>query len=68
MLPWQQHRMIEEAKFTYSLLGKGLEKHIETVEEHGKKQVQALKILKSPSRELPSIQNFKKSRNPKMKN
>ena len=60
--------MIEEAKFTYSLLGKGLEKYIETVEQHGKKQVQVLKILNYPSRELPSIQNFKKSRNPEMKN
>ena len=39
--------MIEQAKFTYSLLGKAFEKQIETIEDQGEKQVEALNTLKS---------------------
>ena len=35
--------MIKQAKLTYSPLGKGLEKQIKTIEDHGK--IDALKLL-----------------------
>ena len=38
--------MIEQAKFTYSPLGKAFEKQIKTIEDQGKKQVNALENLK----------------------
>ena len=41
-----QSRIIEQAKFTYSPLVKAFEKQIKTIEEEGKKQVEALKVLK----------------------
>ena len=40
-----QSRIVEQAKFTYSPLSKAFEKQIETIEEHGKKQVEALEVL-----------------------
>ena len=39
-----QQQIIEQAKFTYSPLGKAFEKQIKTIEDHGKKQ--ASKLLK----------------------
>ena len=41
-----QIRIIEQAKFTYSPLGKALEKQIKTIEDQGIKQVEGLKALK----------------------
>ena len=38
-----QPQIIEQAKFTYSPLGKAFEKQIKTVEDQGKKQFNALK-------------------------
>ena len=38
--------MIEQAKFTYSPLEKALEKQRKIIEEQGKKQVEALEVLK----------------------
>ena len=38
--------MIEQAKFTYSPLGKTFEKQIKAIEDQGEKQVKALKNLK----------------------
>ena len=46
ILPCGQIRIIEQAKFTYSSLGKAFEKQIKTTEEQGIKQVEALKTLK----------------------
>ena len=46
MLPSNQKQMIDQAKFTYSPLGKAFEKQIKTIEDQGKKQVDALKNLK----------------------
>ena len=40
-----QQQIIEQAKFTYSPLGKAFEKQIKTIEGQGKKQVDALKVL-----------------------
>ena len=45
ILPSNQQQIIEQAKFTYSPLGKAFEKQIKTIEDQGKKQVDALKVL-----------------------
>ena len=42
ILPSNQRQIIEQAKFTYSPLGKAFEKQIETIEDQGKKQVKAI--------------------------
>ena len=46
ILPLNQQQMIEKAKSTYSPLGKAFEKQIKTIEDQGKKQIEALEILK----------------------
>ena len=46
LLPNQQ-QIIEQAKFTCSSLRKAFEKQIKTIEDQGKKQVDALNTLKS---------------------
>ena len=38
-----QSRIIKQAKFTYSPLGKAFEKQIKTIEDQGEKQIKALK-------------------------
>ena len=43
ILPSNQQQIIEQAKFTYSPLGKAFEKQIKTIEDQGQKQVEALK-------------------------
>lgn len=43
-MPPKQHKIIEEAKFTYLPLGKALEKQIKTVEEQEKNKDKWLKI------------------------
>ena len=45
-LPFDQSRIKEQAKFTYSSLGKSFEKQIKTSEDQWIKQVKALKALK----------------------
>ena len=47
ILPSNQQQIIEQGKFTYSLLGKAFEKQTKTIENQGKKQVDALKTLES---------------------
>ena len=44
ILPSNQSRIIEQAKFTYSPLSKAFEKQIKTIEEQGKKQVATLEF------------------------
>ena len=46
ILPSNQQQIIEQAKFTYSPLGKAFEKQIKTIKDQGKKQVDALENLK----------------------
>ena len=46
ILPSNQQQIIEQTKFTYFPLGKAFDKQIETIEGHGKKQVDALEHLK----------------------
>ena len=44
--------MIHQAKFTYSPLGKGLEKQTKTIGDKGKKQIDTLKLLKPDAQQL----------------
>ena len=53
MLPSVQLQMIEQARFTYSPLGKAFEKQIKTIEDQGKKQVNALESLKPKEQTKP---------------
>ena len=46
ILPSNQKQIIEQAKFTHSLLGKAFSKPIKTIEDQRKKQVNILKTLK----------------------
>ena len=47
ILPSNQQQIIEQAKLTYSPLGKDFKKQIKTIEYQGQKQVDALNTLKS---------------------
>ena len=42
ILPSNQQQIIEQAKFTYSPLGKAFEKQIKTIENQGEKQIKAI--------------------------
>ena len=42
ILPSNQQQIIEQAKFTYSPLGKAFEKQIKTIESQREKQVKAI--------------------------
>ena len=44
ILPYDQRRVIEQAKFPYSSLGKALEKQAKTIEEEAKIRSKQLKI------------------------
>ena len=46
ILPSTQQQIIEQAKFTYSPSEKAFEKQTKTIEDQGKKQVDALVALK----------------------
>ena len=56
ILPSNQKQTIEQTKFTYSPLGKAFDKQIKTIEDQGKKQVDALEKLK-PKEETKPIEN-----------
>ena len=45
-LPSNQQQILEQTKFTFSPLGKPFEKQIKTIEDQGKKQIDALESLK----------------------
>ena len=45
ILPSNQQQIIEQAKFTYSPLGKAIEKQTKTIEDQGEKQKQKFKII-----------------------
>ena len=42
ILPSNQQQIIEQAKFSYSPLGKAFEKQPKTIEDHGEKQIKAI--------------------------
>ena len=46
ILPSNQQQIIEQAKFTYSPLGKAFEKQKKRIEDQGQKQIDAFKDLK----------------------
>ena len=50
ILPSNQQQIIEQTKFTYSPLGKAFDKQIKTIEDQGKKQVDAINALKSDNK------------------
>ena len=58
ILPSNQQQIIEQAKFTYSPLGKAFEKQTKTIKDQGEKQVDALQSLKPSDKQLPSIRDF----------
>ena len=53
ILPSNQQQIIEQAKFTYSPLGKAFEKQTKTIEDQGKKQVKAIQ----DNKQLVNIDN-----------
>ena len=55
MLPSNQQQIIEQAKFTYSPLEKAFDKQTKTIEDQGKKQIDALESLK-PKKETKPIE------------
>ena len=42
ILPSNQQQIIEQARFTYSPLGKAFQKQIKTIEDQGEKQIKAI--------------------------
>ena len=52
ILPLSNQQIIEQARFTYSPLGKAFDKQIKTIEDQGEKQVKALNTLKSDNNKL----------------
>ena len=55
-MPPQQYKTIEEAKFTYSPLGKALEKQSETIEVHVKNQVKVSQFLDLNNQQIQPYQ------------
>ena len=54
ILPSNQQQIIEQAKFTYSLLGNAFEKQTKTIEDQGEKQIKAIQEKKP----IKSIKKF----------
>ena len=54
ILPSDQSRIMERAKFTQSTLGKAFEKQTKTIEEQGKKQIDA---IRNQNRRLEDLTN-----------
>ena len=62
ILPSNQQQITEQAKFTYSLLGKVFEKQIKTTDNKSQKQIDALKDLKDlkdQNKQLDNISDYK---------
>ena len=53
ILPSNQQKIIEQARFTYSPLGKAFEKQTKTIEDQGKRQVDAVEKLKPKEQTKP---------------
>ena len=58
ILPSNKKQIIEQAKFTYSPLGKAFEKQTKTIEDQEKKQIDALESLKPSDKQSPLIRDF----------
>ena len=70
MLPSNQKQITEQAKFTYSPLGKAFKKQTKTIKGQGERQVDALKPLESSDKQLSSVKDFisKEKLNPEIIN
>ena len=57
IIPSNQQQIIEQAKFTYSPLGKAFEKQVKTTEDQGQKRVKPLILLepKEPKEQLVNV-------------
>ena len=53
ILSSNQQQVIEQARFTYAPSGKAFEKQIKTIEDQGKKQVDALETFKPKEQTKP---------------
>ena len=53
-MPSTQQQIIEQAKFTYSPLGKAFEKQTKTIKDQGEKQINAIQ----DKRPIKSIEKF----------
>ena len=61
ILPPDQSRKIEQAKFTYTPLEKAFEKQTKTIEEQGQKQIKTLEVLKpeeNKEEEIKSVEGL----------
>ena len=58
ILPSNPQQIIQQAKFTYSSLGKAFEKQTKTIEDQGKKQVVPLESLKDSDKKLTPVKDF----------
>ena len=47
LLPSNQQQIIDQAKFTYSPLGKAFQKQTKMIEDQGEKQIKTNKIIKN---------------------
>ena len=59
-MPSNERQIIEQAKFTYSPLGKAFEKQTKTIEEQGRKQIEG---IEEHGRQLVKSNRFKTGRN-----
>ena len=57
ILPSNNQQIIEQARFTYSPLGKAFDKQIKTIQDQGKKQFDTLNTLKSDNNKELEIKN-----------
>ena len=57
ILPSNQQQIIEQAKFTYSPLGKAFEKQTKVIEDKGEKQIKA---IQDNRKQLISDDDYKK--------
>ena len=62
ILPSNQQQIIEQAKFTFSPLGKAFEKQIKTIEDQGQNQAEDLENLK-PKEQTKTIEDKSSNKN-----
>ena len=58
-MPSNQQQIIEQAKFTYSPLGKAFEKQTKTIKDQGEKQIKAIQDNKEQSVNINNDDNYK---------
>ena len=66
ILPSNQQKIIEQAKFNYSPLGKAFEKQIKTIEDQGRKRLRHYKILNKKNKQKRLKINLIVSQKPKL--